>query len=189
MDLSRFGPSVNPLAAALAGGGAPAGGPLSPQLQASLPGGTPGGLPGLPPGVMPPISPTPGQGTPNVGLPGGPNITGINSGPGPLPSVPLGAPQPATLPTPSLPSTPGAPMPSGLNTSPPNPFNQYMSGPGNGQTPAPFVNEGGISQVTSGVPQLPSSMTDNGVPQIPSTGATGAPLTLTPGAKFGFGSA
>jgi hypothetical protein len=76
MDLSRYGPSVNPLAAALAsqqgtppGGASPSGPGGSPS--SGMPGGgaSPGGvpqIPGLPPGIMPlpsaqpqpPITPT-----------------------------------------------------------------------------------------------------------------------------------
>jgi hypothetical protein len=90
MDLSRYGPSINPLAAALAAGGPPGG--ASPMDQAGSPAsGMPGGgaspmgggmpsIPGLPPGVMPmpptgpraPITPTgvpqlPGAIAPGIG--------------------------------------------------------------------------------------------------------------------------
>ena len=63
MDLSRYGPSVNPLAAALAagannapmGGGSPQGPPGGSPSSGMLGGGASPGpsIPGLPPGMMP----------------------------------------------------------------------------------------------------------------------------------------
>src|ERR1700719_3754596 len=91
MDLSQYGPSVNPLAAALANG------PAGPQLA---PGGSgapgpqlaPGGaaplpnIPGLPPGVIP--SPTPGSSL----VPGGAAASGSSPLPNTPPAAASGAP-------------------------------------------------------------------------------------------------
>src|SRR5436190_692364 len=109
MDLSRFGPSVNPygppapnpLAAALAGGGAP-GGPSSGSAMPSIP--------GLPPGIMP-MPPAPNR--PAIGGTGIPQISSAIT-PGATIAPLQGAPSPAMTPP-----VAGPVMPPQLAPTPP----------------------------------------------------------------------
>jgi hypothetical protein len=132
MDLSRYGPSVNPLAAALAnqasapsGLGGSGGYGSGPSSAGAAPGGNPQGMlpsiPGLPPGVMP-LPPT-SQG-PAIGATGIPQIPSMIS-PGAAVAPLQGGLSPAM---PSLPT--GPVMPPALAPSTASAFPSYGASSG-----------------------------------------------------------
>jgi hypothetical protein len=197
MDFSRFGPSTNPLAAALASGGQqPAGNPttqssgLSPQMQSMLTGGGQGALPGLPggPSILPQISPTPGAGAPNLAggsgnLPAAtfsiPGAGGLPGGPAFNPSSPFAGIGAGTGPA-FDPSNPFAGVPNtGPQLNPSNPLNLPASAPPGGGTGLPSgVGQFGKYMNGPGGGVVPSSFTSQGVPALPTGDQTALPAGL-----------